>query len=54
MKKTANETEKTKRTVKKTKEEKAVSVPAKKTAAKKNSEALDVTDLLNTIVKKMF
>ena len=37
MKKTANETEKTKRTVKKTKEEKAVSEPAKKTAAKKTS-----------------
>ena len=30
------------------------STTAKKTAAKKNSEALDVTDLLNTIVKKMF
>ena len=27
---------------------------AKKSTAKKNSEALDVTDLLNTIVKKMF
>ena len=37
MKKTASETEKTKRTVKKTKEEKAVSEPAKKTAAKKTS-----------------